>query len=64
LVGDADGLVVIPRRDAAELLELARCNLAGEQNELERMKQGNFTEAEHRERFTGLFLNHGGTIEP
>lgn len=63
LVGDEDGVVVIPRRDALELLEAAQQNLAGEQDELARMKAGTFTEQEHRERFSGLFAAHGGTFE-
>lgn len=42
LVGDLDGLVVISQRDAAELLALSKANLAGEQEELERMKNGHY----------------------
>lgn len=63
LVGDADGLVVIPKADAKELLEAARKNLAGEQAEMERMKAGTFTEEEHKKTFTGRFLENGGSIE-
>lgn len=62
LVGDEDGIVVIPRRDAAELLEAARANLNGEQEEMARMRAGSFTQQEHKERFTGAFLNRGGSI--
>lgn len=60
LVGDEDGVVVVPRRDAQELLEAARRNLAGEQEALERMKAGTYTEQEHRNDFTGRFLHQGG----
>ncbi len=63
LVGDEDGLVVIPRQDAKELLEAAKKNLAGEQTELHRMREGTYTEQEHRENFVGLFLRQGGSIE-
>lgn len=62
LVGDADGIVVIPRNDAKELLEAARKNLAGEQEEIHLMKEGLYTEAKHRETFTTMFLRHGGSI--
>ena len=60
LVGDEDGVVVVPRRDAEELLEAARQNLAGEQQVLDRMRAGSYTQQEHREDFTGLFLHQGG----
>lgn len=60
LVGDEDGVVVVPRRDAEELLEAARQNLAGEQQVLDRMRAGSYTQQEHREDFTGLFLRQGG----
>lgn len=62
LVGDSDGLVVIPQRDAAELLALSKANLAGEQEELERMKNGHYDEQKHIETFTGLFQKKGGTL--
>ena len=60
LVGDEDGIVVVPRRDAEELLEAARRNLAGEQEELVRMKEGTYTQQEHRASFTSKFLELGG----
>lgn len=59
LVGDEDGVVVIPRKDAPALLEAARANLAGEQATLARMDRGSY-EKQHREDFTGLFLRQGG----
>ena len=62
LVGDADGVVVIPRKDACELLEAARKNLAGEQEEIHLMKEGLYTESKHRDNFTNMFLRHGGSI--
>ena len=62
LVGDSDGLVVISQRDAAELLALSKANLAGEQEELERMKNGHYDEQKHIETFTGLFQKKGGTL--
>ena len=63
LVGDADGIVVIPRRDAAGLLNAVHKNLTMEQNELAGMKNGSYTEAHHKERFTGQFLEKGGSLE-
>ena len=62
LVGDADGLVVIPRCDAPELLEAVRQNLSGEQREMDLMKSGLYDEQKHRENFTGLFLKKGGSL--
>jgi RraA family protein len=63
LVGDIDGLVVVPRRDAEELLEAARKNLCGEQDDMCRMKNGDFSLEEHKEIFTGKFLQAGGSFE-
>jgi regulator of RNase E activity RraA len=63
LVGDADGVVVVPRRDAREILTAARANLAGEQREIELMREGHYTESAHKETFTGRFLAQGGSIE-
>ena len=63
LVGDIDGIVVIPRQDAKELLEAARKQLAGEQQDLEKMRTGSYDERSHKDTFTGLFLQHGGTLE-
>ena len=58
--GDEDGVVVVPRKDAVELLTAAQKNLAGEQQVLDRMKAGLYTQQEHREDFTELFLRQGG----
>jgi len=63
LVGDSDGLVVVPRRDAAALLDAVRQNLAAEQDEMKRMKDGTYAEEQHREIFTGSFLKRGGNFE-
>ncbi len=62
LVGDQDGVVVIPRQDALELLEAARANLAQEQQTLGRMQQGSYTAQEHKENFTRLFVERGGSF--
>ena len=62
LVGDRDGIVVIPRQEAAELLEAARKNLQDEQEAMARMKAGTFPVEEHLESFTGLFLRRGGEL--
>ena len=62
LVGDSDGIVVIPRRDAADLLSAVRRNLSMEQDEMRRMKEGTYEEANHREIFTGAFLKRGGSF--
>ena len=60
LVGDRDGIVVIPRQEAAELLEAARKNLQDEQEAMARMKAGTFPVEEHLESFTGSLLRRGG----
>ena len=62
LVGDSDGLVVISRHDAADLLEAVKKNLEAEQEDMEKMKTGVFSEAEHRRIFTGSFEKRGGTF--
>lgn len=62
LVGDSDGLVVISRHDAQDLLEAVRKNLAAEQEDMEKMKQGVFSQEEHRRLFTGAFESRGGTF--
>lgn len=62
LVGDRDGIVVIPRQEAAELLEAARKNLQDEQEAMARMKAGTFPVEEHLESFTGSFLRRGGEL--
>ena len=62
LVGDSDGLVVIPRLDAAELLDAARRNLAMEQDEMKQMKAGTYEEQRHRELYTEAFLKRGGSF--
>jgi hypothetical protein len=41
----------------------AQENLANEQDEIKRMKNGLFTKTEHRKRFENIFLTHGGTFE-
>lgn len=60
LVGDEDGVVVVPRLDAQELLDAVRSNLAGEQEALGRMRKGTYTQQEHRNDFTNRFLQQGG----
>ena len=62
LVGDSDGLVVIPRRDAPALLEAVRQNLAMEQEEMRHMRDGSYGEEQHKEVFTGAFLKRGGSF--
>ena len=62
LVGDSDGLVVIPRDDAAELLDAVRKNLAMEQDEMKQMKDGTYAEEHNKEIFTGAFLKRGGSF--
>lgn len=63
LVGDTDGIVVIPLWDAEAMLEAARHQLAGEQNDLELMRSGAYDVQAHKDTFTGLFLKQGGSIE-
>ena len=62
LAGDSDGIVVIPRRDAADLLSAVRKNLSMEQDEMRRMKEGTYEQESHREIFTGAFLKRGGSF--
>ena len=62
LVGDEDGVVVIPRLDASELLAAAKQNMEQEQLTAARMKQGTYSEQEHRQAFTDLFLRQGGSF--
>lgn len=63
LVGDSDGVVVIPQADAADLLDAVRQNLAMEQDEMRRMKEGTYEENTHRSLFTDAFLSRGGSIQ-
>ncbi len=62
LVGDGDGVVIIPKNDAEEVLEAARKNLAMEAEEMARMKSGEYSEEAHRNKFTGAFLKRGGVF--
>ena len=62
LAGDSDGIVVIPRRDAADLLSAVHKNLSMEQDEMRRMKEGTYETENHREIFTGAFLKRGGSF--
>ena len=63
LVGDSDGLVVVPQNDAARLLDAVRANLAMEQDEMKRMKDGTYAESQHKEIFTEAFLRRGGSFQ-
>lgn len=62
LVGDSDGIVVIPRQDAADLHNAVHRNLAMEQDEMRRMKEGTYEDASHKEIFTNAFLKRGGNF--
>ncbi len=62
LVGDSDGIVVIPREFAEEVLIKAKEHLAKEQEETIRMRTGEYTLEEHLKTFTGKFLKMGGRI--
>ena len=62
LVGDSDGSVVIPRKDAPTVLELARQNLAKEQEEMQSMRTGAYSSELHKETFQRDFLRHGGSF--
>lgn len=63
LVGDMDGVVVIPQNDAEELLDMVRKNVAGEEEEMIEMKNGKYSKEHHRQIFTGKFLSKGGSLE-
>jgi RraA family protein len=62
LVGDEDGLVVIPKRAASSVLKLAQQNVEGEQKELHAMNSGAYNFETHVETFTGSFLAKGGIL--
>ncbi len=62
LVGDSDGIVVIPKDFAIEVLEGAKLHLAKELEETVRMRTGKYTSEEHIKTFTGKFVNLGGTV--
>ena len=62
LVGDADGVVVIPQDSARELLIAARKNLENEQIDMDRMKQGFYTQEEHMNAVTNKFIVNGGVF--
>lgn len=63
LVGDVDGIVVIPQKDAEILLKSALKNLADEQEELRQMKDGTYIVQEHKDHFTKVFTDRGGSFE-
>lgn len=63
LVGDADGIVVIPQKDAEILLKSALKNLTDEQEELCQMKEGTYIAQEHKDHFTKVFTDRGGSFE-
>lgn len=60
LVGDSDGIVVVPKNDAEELLDACRANLAMEQDEMDQMKAGTYEPQKHVKIFTDAFLKRGG----
>ncbi len=62
LVGDNDGIVVIPQEFALEVLEGAKAHLAKELEETFRMRTGEYTSEEHIKTFTGKFLQLGGVV--
>ena len=62
LVGDSDGLVVIPRIDAQELLVAVQNNLAMEEEEMRSLRSGTYSEEQHKEIFTEAFLKRGGSF--
>ena len=63
IVGDHDGIVVIPQKDAEELLKAVRNNLAHEQTEMKKMKSGTYTMQEHQREFLEKFLKNGGVFK-
>lgn len=60
LVGDTDGIVVIPKNDAEALLDACRANVAMEQDEMDQMKAGTYEPEKHVKIFTDAFLKRGG----
>ena len=62
-MGDHDGIVVIPQKDAEELLQAVRNNLAHEQTEMKKMKSGTYTMQEHQKEFLEKFLKNGGVFK-
>ena len=63
IVGDHDGIVVIPQKDAEELLQAVKKNLENEQKEMKKMKGGTYTTQEHQAEFLKKFLNNGGVFK-
>lgn len=60
IVGDQDGVVVIPQRSAEELLEMVRENIKIEQSEIEKMNQGTYLPEDHQKVYSDLFKLRGG----
>ena len=56
IIGDNDGIVAIPRRQAQEVLAAVKENLLSEQKELEKMRRDNDYDDGHREKFLSPFL--------
>lgn len=56
IIGDNDGIVVIPRRQAQEVPAAVKENLLSEQKEPEKMRRSNDYDDGHREKFLSPFL--------
>ncbi len=62
LVGDTDGVVVIPRDFAQDILEKAKANYAYEQSEMANMQGKTYTTEQHIHQFTDKFIERGGVL--
>ena len=63
IVGDHDGVVVVPQADAENLLKLAKENYEKEQSDMSEMKNGSHSSKEHRKQFVEQFLKSGGELK-
>lgn len=63
LVGDQDGIVVIPKEEAESVLDKVRKNLLQEQTDMQKMREGTYSETDHRKKFYDKFVKNGGVFE-
>ena len=62
IVGDQDGIVVIPQKYAKDLLISVHENIKSEQKDMTEMKKGIFSEIDHKKMFLEKFLKNGGEL--
>ena len=62
IVGDQDGIVVVPQKYAEDLLISVKENIQSEQKDMAKMKKGIFSENYHKKMFLDKFTKNGGII--